>query len=188
MRTGWESRETCLFYQQTPVRTYPYLRVPPPPTISHPLLVRLSIIPLCLSYGASTRSGFDHVCYPYDLAYTAKSGQPFISHPTWKAAANQSDLTPRKNIELHRAGGGCARRARHERSGGWEKNRSKLKQWSRQIIRFPRILLTKIRPAMDGSIDVDWHGSTLVNCWYSRFHGWTKLLFLFVSSCGNLDS
>lgn len=101
-----------MFYQQTPVRTYPYLRVPPPPTISRPLLVRLSIVPLCLSYGASTRSGFDHVCYPYDLAYTAKSGQPFISHPTWKAAANQSDLTPRKNIELHRAGGGvCAKGA-----------------------------------------------------------------------------
>lgn len=188
MRTGWESRETCLFYQQTPVRTYPYLRVPPPPTISHPLLVRLSIVPLCLSYGASTRSGFDHVCYPYDLAYTAKSGQPFISHPTWKAAANQSDLTPRKNIELHRAGGGVREGRVTNGPGVGKKNRSKLKQWSRQIIRFPRILLTKIRPAMDGSIDVDWHGSTLVNCWYSRFHGWTEFLFLFVSSCWNLDS
>lgn len=61
------------------------------------------------------------------LAYTAKSGQPFISHPTWKAAANQSDLTPRKNIELRRGGGGGVGEGRVTGGRGLGKKSFKIK-------------------------------------------------------------
>lgn len=82
---------------------------PPPPPLfppSHPLVRSSPFDRLCPSQPGAHVPARPRVLPATILAYTAKSGQPFISHPTRKAAANQSDLTPRKNIELRRGGGG----------------------------------------------------------------------------------
>lgn len=99
-----------MFYQQTLVRTYRYLGCASSSSSTLPSLSPpRSFIPLrpSLSFEPGAHVPARPRVLPATiLAYTAKSGQPFISHPTRKAAANQSNLTPRKNIELRRGGGG----------------------------------------------------------------------------------
>jgi len=81
------------------------------------------------------------------------NGRPFISHPTGERTPTNRTLpraktSNRTRPSVQRKRGERARPGGRARGEEKRKNRSELKRGSRKIIRFPRILLTKIRASV----------------------------------------